>query len=217
MSEEIWKPIKGTDGKYEVCNLGYVRTNGKRPGLLTLTKQPKGYLYAMIEFPDGKKKNCRVHRLVAEYFLPNPDNLPCINHIDGDKTNNIVSNLEWCTYQQNMQHAVRIGLTHPHQWTDEERKQISERNKGQVVSNKQRQKISEALKGRPRPDVSARQKGKAPSRKAIEASIATRKRKAEERSAERAMQPKKPRAKGWHWSNEAKQRLREQRMKRGLK
>ena len=103
-----------------------------------------------------------------------------------------VSNLEWCTYQHNMQHAVRTGLTHPHRWTDEERKQISERNKGQVVSNKQRQQISEALKGRPRPDVSARQKGKAPSRKAIEASIATRKRKAEERKRLKDMEPKRP-------------------------
>ena len=192
MEQEQWKPIEGTEGKYEVSNVGHVKTNGKRPGLLTLTKQPKGYLYAMIEYTDGKKKNCRVHRLVAEYFLPNPDNLPCINHIDGNKENNHVSNLEWCTYQHNMQHAVRTGLTHPHQWTDDERKQISERNKGQKVTDEQRAKVSAALKGRPRPDVSARQKGKAPSRKAIEASIATRKRKAEERKRLKALEPKRP-------------------------
>ena len=135
MEQEQWKPIQGTEGKYEVSNVGHVKTNGKRPGLLTLTKQPKGYLYAMIEYPDGKKKNCRVHRLVAEYFLPNPDNLPCINHIDGNKLNNHIDNLEWCTYQYNMQHAVRTGLTHPHQWTDEERKQISERNRAYMLSH----------------------------------------------------------------------------------
>ena len=192
MEQEQWKPIQGTEGKYEVSNVGHVKTNGKRPGLLTLTKQPKGYLYAMIEYPDGKKKNYLVHRLVAEYFLPNPDNLPCINHIDGNKLNNHVSNLEWCTYQYNMQHAVRTGLTHPHQWTDEERKHISERNKGQRVSDEQRAKLSAALKGRSRPDVSARQKGKAPSRKAIEASIAARKRKAEERKRLKALEPKRP-------------------------
>lgn len=126
---EQWKPIRETDGKYEVSNYGHVRTNGKRRGLLTLTKQPKGYLYAMIQLSNGKQKNCRVHRLVANYFLPNPDNLPCINHIDGNKENNHVSNLEWCTYQDNMQHAVRTGLTHPHRWTDEERKQISDKVK----------------------------------------------------------------------------------------
>lgn len=190
---EQWKPIEGTDGKYEVSNLGRVRTNGKRPGLLTLTKQPKGYLYAMIQLSNGKQKNCRVHRLVANYFLPNPDGLPCINHIDGNKENNHVSNLEWCTYQDNMQHAVRTGLTHPHRWTDEERKQISERNKGQIITPEQREKISQALKGRKHPEVSARQKGKPLSRKAIEASIATRKRKAKERRAIEATKPKRPR------------------------
>ena len=127
MEQEQWKPVQGTDGYNEVSNFGHVRTNGKRPGLLTLTQQPKGYLYAMIRLANGKQKNCRVHRLVAEHFIPNPDNLPCINHIDGDKHNNHVSNLEWCTYQANMQHAVRTGLTHPHRWTDDERKQISDK------------------------------------------------------------------------------------------
>ena len=129
MEKEQWKPIDGTDGKYEVSSFGRVRTNGKRPGLLTLTKQPKGYLYAMIQLNNGKQKNCRVHRLVAEHFLTNPDNLPTINHLDGNKLNNHVSNLEWCTYQANMQHAVRTGLTHPHRWTDDERKQISDKVK----------------------------------------------------------------------------------------
>jgi len=190
---EQWKQIEGTDGKYEVSNLGRVRTNGKRPGLLTLTKQKSGYRYAMIQLSNGKQKNCRVHRLVAEHFLPNPDNLPCINHIDGNKENNHVSNLEWCTYQDNMQHAVRTGLTHPHRWTTEERKHISERNKGQIITTEQREKIRQALKGRKRPDVSERQKGVALCRKAIEASIAARKRKAEERRAIEAMKPKRPR------------------------
>jgi len=195
MEQEQWKPIQEFNGEYEVSNIGRVRSMKRYYGMvgriMPQTIQRKGY-YA-VTFHMHNKAYCRkVHRLVIEAFKPNPDNLPCINHIDGNKLNNHIDNLEWCTYQHNMQHAVRTGLTHPHRWTDEERKQISERNKGQVVSNKQRQQISEALKGRPRPDVSARQKGKAPSRKAIEASIATRKRKAEERKRLKALEPKRP-------------------------
>ena len=196
MEQEQWKPIQEFNGEYEVSNLGRVRSMKRYYGMvgriMPQTIQRKGY-YAVTFWMNNKAYCRKVHRLVIEAFTPNPDSLPCINHIDGNKLNNHVSNLEWCTYQANMQHAVRTGLTHPHQWTDEERKQISERNKGQRVSDEQRAKLSAALKGRSRPDVSARQKGKAPSRKAIEASIATRKRKAEERKRLKALQPKKKR------------------------
>lgn len=190
---EQWKPIEGTDGKYEVSNLGHVRTKGKRPGLLTLTKQKSGYRYAMIQLNNGKQKNCRVHRLVAEHFLPNPDNMKEVNHKDGNKDNNRADNLEWCTRSHNVKHSFDMGLKQPHRWTAEERKQISERNKGHIITPEQREKISQTLKGRKHPEVSARQKGKPLSRKAIEASIAARKRKAEERRAIEAMKPKRPR------------------------
>ena len=190
---EQWKPIEGTDGKYEVSNLGHMRTNGKRPGLLTLTKQKSGYRYAMIQLNNGKQKNCRVHRLVAEHFLPNPDNMKEVNHKDGNKDNNRADNLEWCTRSHNVKHSFDMGLKQPHRWTAEERKQISERNKGHIITPEQREKISQTLKGRKHPEVSARQKGKPLSRKAIEASIAARKRKAEERRAIEAMKPKRPR------------------------
>ena len=196
MEQEQWKPIQEFNGEYEVSNLGRVRSMKMYYGMvgriMPQTIQRKGY-YAVTFWMNNKAYCRKVHRLVIEAFTPNPDNLPCINHIDCNKLNNHIDNLEWCTYQANMQHAVRTGLTHPHQWTDEERKQISERNKGQRVSDEQRAKLSAALKGRSRPDVSARQKGKAPSRKAIEASIATRKAKAEERKQLKALQPKKKR------------------------
>ena len=58
-------------------------------------------------------KNHRVHRLVAEAFIPNPNNLPCVNHIDGNKQNNSVKNLEWCTHSENMIHAYQTGLEQP--------------------------------------------------------------------------------------------------------
>ena len=112
MEQEQWKPIQEFNGEYEVSNLGRVRSMKRYYGMM------------------NNKAYCRkVHRLVIEAFTPNPDRLPCINHIDGNKLNNHVSNLEWCTYQANMQHAVRTGLTNPHQWTDEERKQISDKVK----------------------------------------------------------------------------------------
>ena len=129
MEQEQWKPIEGTDGKYEVSNLGHVRTNGKRPGLLTLTKQKSGYRYAMIQLSNGKQKNCRVHRLVAEHFLPNPDNMKEVNHKDGNKDNNRADNLEWCTRSHNVKHSFDTGLKQPHRWTAEERKQISDKVK----------------------------------------------------------------------------------------
>ena len=196
MEQEQWKPIREFNGEYEVSNLGRVRSMKRYYGvvgrIMPQTIQRTGY-YA-VTFHMNNKAYCRkVHRLVIEAFTPNPDNLPTINHIDGNKLNNHVSNLEWCTYQANMQHAVRTGLTHPHRWTDEERKRISECNKGQIITPEQREKISQALKGRKHPEVSARQKGKPLSRKAIEASIATRKRKAEERRAIEATKPKRPR------------------------
>ena len=123
---EQWKPINGTDGRYEVSDLGRVRTNSQRPGLLTLTIQKSGYRYAMIEMHNGKPKNCRVHRLVAQHFIPNPNNLPEVNHIDGDKANNQVSNLEWCTRSHNVKHSFDTGLKQPCRWTDEQRKRISD-------------------------------------------------------------------------------------------
>jgi len=131
MNEE-WKPIEGTDERYEVSNYGRVRTLRRTKKMLTLTKQKSGYLYVMIE-KDGKPCNCRVSRLVALHFIPNPDNLPEVNHIDGNKENNTVTNLEWSNRSLNMKHASRMGLinqkAHAHRWTDEERRQISEARK----------------------------------------------------------------------------------------
>lgn len=68
--------------------------------------------YERVSFmQDGKRTRHRVHRLVAKYFIPNPLNKPQVNHIDGDRLNNNIKNLEWVTAQENTEHAIRIGLT----------------------------------------------------------------------------------------------------------
>lgn len=108
MGTEIWKPIKGYEGLYEISNWGRVKSlNYRRSGKLGLLK-PKvdkdGYLVVCF-CKDGKRKYFFVHRLVAEVFLENPDNLPCVNHKDENKTNNSVDNLEWCTHEYNINYG----------------------------------------------------------------------------------------------------------------
>ena len=110
--EEIWKPI-GYEG-YEVSNLGriksykYDKTNGK---IMKPYKNTKGYLQIDLQI-DGRKRENRVHlsvhRLVAIAFIPNPDNLPQVNHKDEDKTNNCVDNLECCTNDYNAHYGTHI-------------------------------------------------------------------------------------------------------------
>lgn len=100
---EQWKPIKGHES-YEISNQGRVR-NIARGNVRKLTKNEKGYLRVNL---NGKW--LRVHRLVAIAFVPNPDNKPQVNHIDGDKANNRADNLEWVTNLENAAHAISNGL-----------------------------------------------------------------------------------------------------------
>lgn len=115
MNEE-WRPVVGYENEYEVSNLGNVRRvlKGRPAQPRKLVKGRRGY-YELILCKKNKVKLCRVHRLVSEAFLPNPDNLPMVNHKDGDKTNNSVSNLEWTTAKHNQLHSRRIlkNAVHP--------------------------------------------------------------------------------------------------------
>ena len=104
---EIYKVIHDYPN-YEVSTLGNVRNIGSGRVLRPI-KTKNGYLQVNL-CKDGKHFMRYVHRLIASVFIPNPDNKPCVNHIDGDKHNNRVENLEWCSHSENMKHAFKTGL-----------------------------------------------------------------------------------------------------------
>ena len=116
--EEIWKDIEGYEGIYQVSNFGRAKSLGRvidtkngRTTVKGVIMSPCGkpYLFVYLN-KNHKSKYHAVHRLVAQAFIPNLENKPQVNHIDGNKTNNAVSNLEWVTQSENMLHAYRIGL-----------------------------------------------------------------------------------------------------------
>ena len=101
MKNEVWKDIKGYEGHYQVSNNGRVKSlkQGKEK-ILKPVRDTKGYLAVQL-CKNGEIKRCFVHRLVAQTFIQNPNNLPHINHKDEVKTNNSVQNLEWCSAKYN--------------------------------------------------------------------------------------------------------------------
>lgn len=120
-SQEIWKDVHGYEGIYKISNLGrilslsrfihYVSGNHKysKDRILKNHLFKNGYYYVSLS-KNKMAKRFLLHRLLAEHFIPNPNNYPCINHIDTDQTNNSLHNLEWCTHKQNMEHAAKNGL-----------------------------------------------------------------------------------------------------------
>lgn len=113
LNTEIWKSIK--DLPYDISNLGNVRRSLNAPykyrrgGNIKPYLNNKGY-WCVNLYLHSKVYKKQVHRLIAEYFIPNPDNLPEVNHIDGNTQNNAIENLEWCTHQYNIQHSWDNGL-----------------------------------------------------------------------------------------------------------
>ena len=115
---EEWRPIVGYEGLYEVSSYGRVRSLDKyvksksksyrlhKGKVLISEKNTRGYLSVVLSY-NGKHKAITVHRLVAQAFIPNPNNLPEINHKDEDKTNNNVENLEWCDHKYNVNYGTR--------------------------------------------------------------------------------------------------------------
>lgn len=121
---EIWRDVKGFESLYEVSSLARVRAKGrnvvrkfngehicyKKPLILKQELSNVGY-YKVSLYKDKKYHHRTIHRLVAESFIPNPDNKPCVNHINGDHICNFPENLEWVTYSENSLHSYRIGLS----------------------------------------------------------------------------------------------------------
>lgn len=95
---EIWKQIKGYEGLYEISSCG--RVKNKKGTILKPSVTRTGYPHLSL-CKNGKTKSVSVHRIVAEHFIPNPNNYPVINHKDENRQNNTVENLEWCTYSYN--------------------------------------------------------------------------------------------------------------------
>lgn len=122
LKNEMWKDIIGYEGLYQISNLGRIKSLERKvrhnygglrivpEKILKPSPDGDGYLYISLS-KEGKKKNPKIHKLVAYHFLENPDNLPQVNHLDEDKNNNRLSNLEWCTCLHNLTHSniIRKG------------------------------------------------------------------------------------------------------------
>lgn len=106
-NDEIWCPIKGFEGQYEVSDKGRVRSlKFGKERILKPTRNLKGYLFVNI-YKNGYRNVFLVHRLVAQSFIPNLQNLPEVNHKDENKTNNYEQNLEWCDSKYNINYGTR--------------------------------------------------------------------------------------------------------------
>ena len=126
MQEEIWKDIEGYEGYYQIstqqrvrsldrtviCKDGQIKSVKGRILKQRINTCGKGY-YIVCLCKEAVAVVFSIHRLVALAFIPNPGNLPEVNHIDGDTRNNDISNLEWCTHQQNCLHAYKANLRQP--------------------------------------------------------------------------------------------------------
>lgn len=118
--KEIWKDIPGYEGSYQVNNFGIIKSlsrltdHGKygkfiMKGRILKPKKHNGYMIVSLRL-NNKTVTASIHKLVALAFIENPENKPCVNHINGIKDDNRMENLEWCTYKENMSHAVKTGL-----------------------------------------------------------------------------------------------------------
>ena len=134
MINEIWKDVKDYEGLYKISNLGNIR-GMKSNKVLVLSSSPSGYKFIRL-FKKSKGKNYRIHRLVAEAFIPNIDNLPFINHKDENTENNCVDNLEWCTASYNINYGERNKKV-------ANKVSIWRKNKGSDYSPRERKKVAQ--------------------------------------------------------------------------
>lgn len=142
---EEWRAVPGYEGLYEVSNIGNVR-NVRRNTLLRLQKTNNGYIRVHL-CKNGISTGFQVHRLVAQAFIPNPQDLPQVNHKDEDKTNNNVDNLEWCTAKYNMNFGTArirsINTKIKNGYINEENVGLSEEEYSKKYYEENREKIRE--------------------------------------------------------------------------
>lgn len=132
---EIYKDIAGYEGYYQVSNFGNVKSldrtlknkwgNYIRRGKVMAANKANRYLTVNL-FINWKFKHCKIHRLVAAAFIPNPDNKPEVNHVNGDRYDNRIENLEWVTTSENEFHAYKIGIKKP---------LVGEKNPAAILTN----------------------------------------------------------------------------------
>lgn len=151
--EEIWKDVPEYNGMYQISNLGniksqhYNRMNGQKPGkLLKSTLMKNGYVSLELRMNDTNKRHL-VHRLIAEVFIPNPNNKPNVNHINGIRNDNRIDNLEWCTQSENILHAFKRGTKIP----TGPKKGTKPWNTGKTLSTEHKNKLSKAKLGKVSP------------------------------------------------------------------
>lgn len=173
IENEIWLPVSDFEGLYEISNIGRVRSVNKqvfngfayyeRKGhVLAPHLRPNGYYSAML-YKDGKYKCFAVHRLVALAFLPNPENKPFIDHIDGNPQNNKLENLRWCTQKENMANSTsrermlaarKFGPEHHcygKHWPEERKKKMSRTIREKGFTPEQLAERAERARHIPRP------------------------------------------------------------------
>ena len=132
MEEEIWKEIEWFDN-YQISNLGRVK-NIKFDRYVKPLLDNKGYLTVNL-YKNGKMKRLLLHRLISIAFIPNPENKPCIDHINTDRLDNRIENLRWCTQKENHNNPLSI-VNH------------GNASRGRIVSEEQKKNQSEKMKGR---------------------------------------------------------------------
>lgn len=142
MNNELWKDIAGYEGYYQVSDMGrvrsldrtFVRADGTTATYKGKVLVPSGkpYLHVMLS-KCGKHELTRVHRLVAQTFVPNPNGLGHVDHVNGIKTDNRASNLRWCTHAENIHYAVENGLMHTKPYAE-----LSDEAKENMVKGKRK-------------------------------------------------------------------------------
>ena len=167
-SKEIWADIDGYSGLYQVSNIGRIKSLGGKSNhnseMIMKQQEILGYMSVTLR-KDDISKMFKVHRLVANAFIDNPLNKPQVNHIDGNKRNNAVSNLEWVTPSENAKHAFEIGLKKSQSGKDNKRSIAIERidNNGIVLDEYCGFREAERITGIPHSNISKCCRGEAQS------------------------------------------------------